>query len=100
AELPCHLHSPKYQDRAILALWYKGDRKPVYSYDARKPDNYSFSSDGYHKYNQELFNGTVKFVTTRSPAILILEPVRSQDAGVYTCRVDFQTSPTANTVVN
>ncbi|XP_066954355.1 protein turtle-like isoform X2 [Macrobrachium rosenbergii] len=93
AELPCHLLTEQLEDRAILALWYiQGQRLPVYSYDAR-------GVNGLHQ-PDDVLAGRGSFDTSSRPARLILSPVLATDQGVYTCRVDFISSPTHNTVVN
>ncbi|XP_042212860.1 protein turtle homolog A-like [Homarus americanus] len=93
AELPCHMHTDEPRDRATLALWYlQGNRLPVYSYDARGESGL-FQPD-------KVLGGRGSFETSASPARLILNPVLAKDQGIYTCRVDFLTSPTHNTVVN
>ncbi|XP_068207356.1 protein turtle-like [Palaemon carinicauda] len=92
-ELPCHLFTDQIEDKAILALWYiQGKRLPVYSYDAR-------GVDGLHQ-PDEILSGRGSFDTLSHPARLILSPVLATDQGIYTCRVDFTSSPTHNTVVN
>ncbi|KAF2364797.1 CD80-like immunoglobulin C2-set [Trinorchestia longiramus] len=94
AELPCQLAPPDPHDRAVLALWYKqGRRLPVYSYDAR-------GESGTHQPNNEVLGGRGTFLTIGAPARLVLSPVTSADQGIYTCRVDYITSPTHNTMVN
>ncbi|XP_068207588.1 uncharacterized protein [Palaemon carinicauda] len=93
AELPCHLLTDQIEDKAILALWYiQGKRLPVYSYDAR-------GVNGLHQ-PDVILSERGSFDTLSRPARLILSPVLASDQGIYTCRVDFISSPTHNTVVN
>ncbi|XP_076047885.1 neural cell adhesion molecule 2-like isoform X2 [Oratosquilla oratoria] len=93
-ELPCPLQADTPKDRAILALWYReGQRLPVYSYDAR-------GSASLHQPDKKLMANRGSFLTNTSPAVLRLNPVQVDDEGIYTCRVDYFSSPTHNNVVN
>ena len=63
------------------------------SYDAR-------GESGTHQPNNGVLSTRGNFITRTDPARLILNPVHAIDQGLYTCRVDYITSPTHNTVIN
>ncbi|KAG9510659.1 Ty3b-i, partial [Fragariocoptes setiger] len=79
--LPCDISAPSSDDSVALVLWYKDDSlSPIYTLDARK-----------ERANFEW--------TTSSPARLVIDPVRTHDAGDYRCRVDFRKGRTVNTII-
>ncbi|XP_050733461.1 uncharacterized protein LOC127007024 [Eriocheir sinensis] len=97
AELPC-APTPKYrQDSASVVLWYRySDTIPVYSYDAREGE---FTS-GVGWADEGELGGRAHFIPSSEPPTLVLEPAHVRDQGVYTCRVDYQLSPSTTAVVN
>ncbi|XP_071514855.1 uncharacterized protein [Panulirus ornatus] len=95
ARLPCELPLPR--DRPTLILWYRGEAtKPFYSYDARETDM------GHHKVHEESQLGRRShFSLNTFPSgfkarvgYLEVKSITLEDAGNYTCRVDFMTSQT------
>ncbi|XP_042869951.1 uncharacterized protein LOC122251833 [Penaeus japonicus] len=108
ARLPCRV---KNVDTPLLVLWYRRrENHPFYSYDART-GNISFGEGRIH---DDVLGPRSRFVlvegaaylrgsTVRSdgvqpifPGTLELRQVSREDAGAFTCRVDFLNSPTQN----
>ncbi|XP_021923082.1 irregular chiasm C-roughest protein-like isoform X2 [Zootermopsis nevadensis] len=101
ARLPCDLQTSGPTDKVTLVIWYKDSgSKPIYSLDAR---GHSLDQ-ATHWADEQALGGRAFFRVTDAdqPAgtHLAVEDVRDTDAGSYRCRVDFQGSPTRNSLVN
>ncbi|XP_042234717.1 uncharacterized protein LOC121874581 [Homarus americanus] len=108
ARLPCRV---KNVDTPLLVLWYRRrENHPFYSYDARS-GNLSAGADRVHDHNlgpRSQFVLLEKDSLLRGgsgnppgslpvfPGSLELSHVTREDAGSFTCRVDFLNSPTQN----
>lgn len=102
AELPCITSGPHDDDAIQLILWYRtsdGTGPPFYTVDARSTD---FVAKGSHKIVPN-YLGRVFFSlsspqsfssssisSSSEPSILSISPVREDDAGEYSCRVDYK----------
>ncbi|RVE55293.1 hypothetical protein evm_000191, partial [Chilo suppressalis] len=97
AALPCDIQPLAAGDHVSMVLWFKeSDGEPLYSYDVRgrlttQPKLWS---------SPAVFGTRAYFRAVASPAVLFLDNVVSNDAGVYRCRVDFKNSPTRNLRLN
>ncbi|RZF47534.1 hypothetical protein LSTR_LSTR009070, partial [Laodelphax striatellus] len=89
ARLPCNISSPLRDDSILLVVWYKNEKKPIYSYDQRLKKS-------QHWLDKEVLNDRAYFQTMSEPAILSLDNVDESDEAEYRCRVDFKKSPTRN----
>ncbi|XP_042217603.1 nephrin-like [Homarus americanus] len=106
ARLPCDVTSALTNDRVVLILWYRGSTgTPIYSFDARGTTIH----DGKHWSDERLLEKRAYFEllssntwsgSTAPGAHLELFPVQDRDQATYRCRVDYQLSPTKNTIVN
>ncbi|KAA0193001.1 hypothetical protein HAZT_HAZT004392 [Hyalella azteca] len=78
----------------VIFLWYKGESpEPFYSYDLRA------HGKGRHWSDETKFGRRVHFSLT--PAyVLTMTAVRSSDAGVYRCRVDYDRGPSKTMALN
>lgn len=90
AELKC-LTVPHKNDYVQLILWYRSDDgtgPPFYTVDARNVDNLS---NAVHKISPN-YRGRVYFSISASsdPSILSITPVKEDDDGNYSCRVDYK----------
>ncbi|XP_066955104.1 hemicentin-1-like [Macrobrachium rosenbergii] len=96
-ELPCEPKLKEPNDHPVLVLWYlSSNTTPVYSYDARTGD---FSS-GNRWADLHTFGNRAYFSALAVPPSLILEPLRSDDGGIYTCRIDYRRSPSTAAITN
>ncbi|XP_042873960.1 uncharacterized protein LOC122254362, partial [Penaeus japonicus] len=108
ARLPCRV---KNLDTPQLVLWYRRrENHPFYSYDARSGN----LSTGEGRVHDDILGPRSRFVLVESsahlpgsasresgllpifPGTLELRQVSREDAGAFTCRVDFLNSPTQN----
>ncbi|XP_039283267.1 nephrin [Nilaparvata lugens] len=89
ARLPCNISSPLRDDSILLVVWYKNEKKPIYSYDQRLKKS-------QHWMDKEVLSDRAYFQTMSEPAILSLDNVEESDEAEYRCRVDFKKSPTRN----
>ncbi|KAL1501112.1 hypothetical protein ABEB36_006499 [Hypothenemus hampei] len=97
ATLPCDIEPTVKEDRVYMVLWYRdGHSKPIYSFDVR---GRSFNNAKQWS-DQNVFGARAYFVAISQPAVLTLDGVSLDDAGIYRCRVDFKTSPTRNFAMN
>jgi neural cell adhesion molecule len=95
AQLPCNLTSPIVGDRVSLVIWYKeGQNTPIYSFDVRHTEQLDKGS--HHEAGSGSLNGRSHFNTTIIAPSFVITNVKSQDNGLYRCRVDFIKSPTRN----
>ncbi|XP_074599895.1 uncharacterized protein LOC141854197 [Brevipalpus obovatus] len=101
AELPCITSAPHDDDDVQLILWYRtndGTGPPFYTVDARSTD---FVSKASHKIvsnylgrvffslsSPQSFSSSIS--SSSEPSILSISPVREDDAGDYSCRVDYK----------
>lgn len=90
AELKC-VTRPTHDDVVQLILWYRskdGTGPPFYTVDARNSDTLT---SPVHKIAPE-YRGRVFFSISASsePSILSITPVREDDDGFYSCRVDYK----------
>ncbi|XP_055382448.1 uncharacterized protein LOC129612717 [Condylostylus longicornis] len=93
--LPCNITPPVPEDRVALVIWYKeGHSKPIYSFDKRT----SKFENGSH-WVDDILGKRAFFLIAGKPAALTIRNTRSEDSGMYRCRVDFQKSPTRNSKV-
>ncbi|XP_068202086.1 uncharacterized protein [Palaemon carinicauda] len=96
-ELPCEPKLKEPNDHPVLVLWYlSSNTTPVYSYDARTGD---FSS-GNRWADMHTFGNRAYFSSLAVPPSLILEPLRSDDGGIYSCRIDYRRSPSTTAITN
>ncbi|XP_047116144.1 nectin-2-like [Schistocerca piceifrons] len=96
ALLPCDIEPPAPNDSVILAIWFKNEMTPFYSYDARGRASESAS----HWRDKAILGERGYFRTVTTPATLSLSEISERDEGVYRCRVDFRQSPSRNTRLN
>lgn len=96
--LPCDVTIPSSEDSISLILWYKNDRKsaPIYSIDARNTP----IELAKHFISDSLRDRAKFELSTRPQALLHIDPVIGDDAGIYFCRVDFKWARTINTLSN
>jgi hypothetical protein len=96
-QLPCNITIPTKDDTITLILWYRGDTTgaPIYTVDARQVQ----VKQTKHFLSDDLINRATLNITVR-PAILTIDPVKSEDEGEYRCRVDFRWGRTMNTVLS
>ncbi|KAL7033601.1 hypothetical protein ACKWTF_007650 [Chironomus riparius] len=95
AEIKCDVSSNIDNDQVLLVVWYKNNL-PIYSYDTRG----NHAGTPSHWKDEEILENRAIFRTIRSPAELVIKPVKEKDAGNFRCRVDFKLSPTRNSNVN
>ncbi|CAM1308475.1 Uncharacterised protein r2_g1842 [Pycnogonum litorale] len=87
ASLPCNISSPIINDSMTLVLWYKGvSEVPLYSLDARS---------GLDVFSPEHFvadplREKITFRIKSNPPLLVINNIKDEDGGIYTCRVDFR----------
>ncbi|KAI4502161.1 hypothetical protein M0802_002843 [Mischocyttarus mexicanus] len=95
--LPCDISTTHEGDSVHLVLWYREDLgTSVYSVDARDRD-----FGGAEKWSDDtVFSGRAYFMPDQKPAMLGVDHIREEDAGIYRCRVDFQIGQTRNSKVN
>ncbi|XP_023317761.1 protein turtle [Trichogramma pretiosum] len=100
AYLPCDITPAKEGDTVHLILWFREDRNgtsaSIYSVDARDRDlTYAekWSDD-------EAFSTRATFLQDKQPAMLGIDHIREDEAGIYRCRVEFQVGQTRNSKVN
>ena len=68
----------------------------VNSYDAR---NSAWNKGG--RWSDEFQLGDrAYFDLSTSPAVLRVDKIQKEEAGIYRCRVDFKSAPTRNVLVN
>ena len=67
-----------------------------FSYDARE----LAWNHGTRWSDEFQFGERAYFDLNNSPAALVVDDIRREEAGVYRCRVDFKSAPTRNTLVN
>ncbi|XP_017096812.3 neural cell adhesion molecule 1 [Drosophila bipectinata] len=96
--LPCDLvPGTMIEDKVQIVIWYRqGNTKPIYTFDARgRP---------LHKAipwaDESVFNKKAHFHYDTNPPALRIKNIQTSDAGLYKCRVDFQSSPTRNWRIN
>lgn len=76
-------------------IWYKeGQSTPIYSFDVRHTEQLDKGS--HHDAGSGSLNGRSHFNTTIISPSFVISNVKSQDNGLYRCRVDFVKSPTRN----
>ncbi|XP_075678112.1 uncharacterized protein LOC113797669 isoform X2 [Dermatophagoides pteronyssinus] len=93
--LPCNIIPPTIDDHVVLILWYKDDEfEPIYTIDARKdPLEKARIIASPNLVDRVYFN------QHNQPAFLQIDPVKTNDAGEYRCRVDFKKARTVNIVI-
>ncbi|XP_043500161.1 neural cell adhesion molecule 2-like [Polistes fuscatus] len=98
AQIPCDIEPPTKDEMVIMVFWYKDGKEgePIYSVDARgrAVGQAKLWSDPY------VFGERATMRTNVTPAELEIDPLHSDDGGVYICRVDFKDSPTKNQKIN
>ncbi|XP_076645162.1 neural cell adhesion molecule 2 [Halictus rubicundus] len=99
AQIPCDIDPSTRSEVVSMVFWYKGERDglPIYSVDARGGRSIAQArlwSDPY------VFGERATMRTNVEPARLEIDPLETNDAGVYRCRVDYKNSPTRNQKVN
>lgn len=102
-ELPCDLSPRTKNEELNMVLWYRSDNmgKPIYWVDWRN----SLETEK-HWSNPDVFadRAFVKLNTSRSnrplKAVLQIQRLEAQDAGLYMCRIDIKNNPTRNQRVN
>ncbi|KAG5673612.1 hypothetical protein PVAND_003641 [Polypedilum vanderplanki] len=96
---PTTLSSPLggAQDKVTLVIWYKeGNQKPIYSFDARGKS----LQEAVHWKDDAVLRSKAYFYYDTIPPALKISNVKTDDAGLYRCRVDFQKTPTKNCRIN
>ncbi|XP_064098668.1 uncharacterized protein LOC135209827 [Macrobrachium nipponense] len=96
--LPCIAIQHPVGDMPNLLLFYRQPSNiPFFSYDARSGD---FWREGSSKIRDAQYEGRVYLNLTHPRNVhLNLEQVSIQDAGDFTCRVDFVSSPSLTSIV-
>ncbi|XP_053984957.1 synaptogenesis protein syg-2-like isoform X2 [Hylaeus volcanicus] len=96
-QLPCDINSP-YNDEVSMVLWYKeGSGEPIYSFDVRGRRQFSNA----HLWSSPTALGPrAFFITASNPAHLSIDRLKTDDEGIYRCRVDFKNSPTRKQKMN
>ncbi|XP_050691470.1 nephrin-like [Eriocheir sinensis] len=88
--LPCDLTPSQPGGRALLVLWYKeGVTSTLYSYDLR-------GVPAKHYSNPLHFDERATF----DNAALVVQRVKTEDAGVYSCRIHFNSGPSLTFTTN
>ncbi|KAF2368176.1 Immunoglobulin V-set domain [Trinorchestia longiramus] len=96
AYLPCDVTPLHANDRHVLVLWYKdGIGTPIHSHDSRRTGGRTQEWS-----DMKTFGERVRFDLLSTPSSLVLERLKTEDAGLYRCRVDFKRSPTRNARAN
>ncbi|XP_076044776.1 neural cell adhesion molecule 1-like [Oratosquilla oratoria] len=91
-ELPCP-QQPKFaNDEPILVLWYRtSNTTPIYSYDARS----GTFDKGMRWADMNVLGMRSYFTLSKDPPVLTIDPSVPEDEGSYTCRFDYNQSPTS-----
>ncbi|KAK4293268.1 hypothetical protein Pmani_034016, partial [Petrolisthes manimaculis] len=55
---------------------------------------------GHRWKNNKVLGSRAYFISTSSPPVLTLQPVHAYDQGMFTCRVDYRSSPSTTVFVN
>ncbi|XP_031831167.1 neural cell adhesion molecule 1 [Nomia melanderi] len=98
AEIPCDINPSTRSEVVSMVFWYKGERdgEPIYSVDARGKS----IAQARLWSDPNVFGERATMRTNVEPAKLEINPLETNDAGVYRCRVDYKNSPTRNQKVN
>lgn len=97
-ELPCNTSSPT-DDSVQLILWFKsayGTGPPFLKLDARSSNSLETASITL----ASEYENRIYFNLSSSPSILNINPVREEDASIYSCRVDYKWSRTSISNIN
>ncbi|XP_076065322.1 nephrin-like [Oratosquilla oratoria] len=97
--LPCLATQHPHNNAPALLLFYRNSSTiPFFSYDARSGD---FWREGNSKIRDTRYEGRVFLNLTEPRRVhLNLRHVTLEDAGHYTCRVDFHVSPSLTSIVD
>lgn len=97
-QLPCDIGPPDGNDTTEMVLWYKDEMEtPIFRVDRRRHDS--------GRYVRPDFSRRLTFTPTRLDkaqnriAHLNIINVKTKDAGVYRCRVDYEMHRTRNTKI-
>ncbi|XP_050733958.1 nephrin-like isoform X2 [Eriocheir sinensis] len=88
-KIPCRVHTTQ-TDKIVFVIWSKsGETNPVVSVDMRydPPQEYAYES---------VFGSRAKFHFKEGMSYLMVEDVRVEDAGRYTCSMEIQQKRTQN----
>ncbi|XP_025417722.1 nephrin-like [Sipha flava] len=99
ASLPCDIAPPiphEPLDTVILVVWYRYEKTAIYSVDIRD----KFTDPNKSHWKDHMLEGRSHFRMLSEPAMLTIDNVSENDAGIYRCRVDFKNSPTRNSRLN
>ncbi|XP_074599239.1 cell adhesion molecule CEACAM5-like [Brevipalpus obovatus] len=94
-EIPCNT-SVMNTDNMILVLWFRNANATgasIYSVDARE----NVRKDHFTSTDANL-TGRIRFENSHPFSSLRISHLKKSDAGIYSCRVDFHTSPTRLTI--
>ncbi|XP_014205808.1 hemicentin-1-like [Copidosoma floridanum] len=92
AHLACDITPQTRSEEAYMVFWYKSDHEgsPIYSVDGRK----GALIEGRQWSNPSVLGERARVRMTPQRAELQIRELRTEDAGLYRCRIDFRNNPT------